>query len=346
MDFLKDTQSCLSKLEFSFAPGWQSVAASALLAAGGWFAITRAWTLIRVLLNLFILPGKSLRSFGPKGSWAVVTGASDGLGKEFALQIARAGYNIVLVSRTASKLTTLTDEITSKYPSVQTKMLAMDFARNEDPDYEKLKAILGDLDVAILVNNVGKSHSIPVPFALTPEDEMTDIVTINCLGTLRVTQLVVPGMIQRKRGLILTMGSFGGLLPTPLLATYSGSKAFLQQWSTALGSELQPYGITVELVQAYLITSAMSKIRRTSALIPNPRAFVKATLSKIGNNGGSPTYAYSSSPYWSHGLVAYLATCVASPMSKWLTNQNKGMHESIRKRALRKAERENAKKSS
>ncbi|KAL2834483.1 very-long-chain 3-oxoacyl-CoA reductase [Aspergillus cavernicola] len=343
MDFLKDLPCLLSQV--NFAPGWQSVAASVVLATGSWFIISRVWTFLRVLSNLFILPGKSLRSFGPKGSWAVITGASDGLGKEFALQIAHAGYNIVLVSRTASKLTTLTDEITSKYPSVQTKMLAMDFARNEDQDYEKLKALLGDLDVAILVNNVGKSHSIPVPFALTPEDEMADIITINCMGTLRVTQLVVPGMTQRKRGLILTMGSFGALLPTPLLATYSGSKAFLQQWSTALGSELQPHGITVELVQAYLITSAMSKIRRTSALIPNPRTFVKATLSKIGNNGGTPTYAYSSSPYWSHGLVAYLATCVANPMSKWLINQNKGMHESIRKRALRKAERENAKKS-
>ncbi|KAL4870028.1 very-long-chain 3-oxoacyl-CoA reductase [Aspergillus spectabilis] len=346
MECLKDISSKVSDWEFNLAPGWQSVAASVLLAAGGWFVFSRVWTFVRVLASLFILPGKSLRSFGAKGSWAVVTGASDGLGKEFALQIARAGYNIVLVSRTASKLTTLGDEITSKYPSVQTKILAMDFAGNEDQDYEKLKSLVGDLDVAILVNNVGKSHSIPVPFALTPEDEIADIITINCMGTLRVTQLVVPGMIQRKRGLILTMGSFGGLLPTPLLATYSGSKAFLQQWSTALGSELQPHGITVELVQAYLITSAMSKIRRTSALIPNPRAFVKATLSKIGNNGGSPTYAYSSSPYWSHGLVAYLATCVVSPMSKFITNQNKGMHESIRKRALRKAERENAKKSS
>ena len=275
----------------------------------------------------------------------MVTGASDGLGKEFALQLARADFNILLVSRTASKLDTLSNEITTKFPSVQTKTLAMDFARNDDSDYEKLKELVDGLDVSVLVNNVGKSHSIPTPFALTPEDEMTDIVTINCLGTLRATQLVVPGMMQRKRGLVLTMGSFGGLLPTPLLATYSGSKAFLQQWSTSLGSELEPYGITVELVQAYLITSAMSKIRRTSATIPDPRSFVKSVLTKIGRNGGSPTYAYSSSPYWSHGLMAWFLTCVTGTMGKIVVGQNKGMHESIRKRALRKAEREKGKKS-
>ncbi|KAF9893795.1 hypothetical protein FE257_009965 [Aspergillus nanangensis] len=352
MDFLSKHTSCLSKYvscpsqwQLNATPGWQAVGAWTLMAAGGLFIASRALVFVRVLLSLFVLPGKSLRSFGPKGSWAIVTGASDGLGKEFALQLARAGYNIVLVSRTASKLTTLGDEITSQYPSVQTKVLAMDFARNDDNDYESLKALVGGLDVAVLVNNVGKSHDIPVPFALTPEEEMADIVTINCMGTLRITQLVVPGMMQRKRGLVLTMGSFGGLLPTPLLATYSGSKAFLQHWSTALGSELAPYGITVELVQAYLITSAMSKIRRTSALIPNPRSFVKTVLTKIGRRGGSPTYAYSSSPYWSHGLMAWFLTCVTGTMGKFVAGQNRGMHESIRKRALRKAEREKGKKS-
>ncbi|GLA91293.1 hypothetical protein ABZX51_002457 [Aspergillus tubingensis] len=345
MEFLTKHLDCLSNFQLNLQPGWQTVGASALLAAGSLFVVSRALVFVRVLLSLFVLPGKPLRSFGPKGSWAVVTGASDGLGKEFALQLARADFNILLVSRTASKLDTLSNEITSKFPSVQTKTLAMDFARNDDSDYEKLKELVDGLDVSVLVNNVGKSHSIPTPFALTPEDEMTDIVTINCLGTLRATQLVVPGMMQRKRGLVLTMGSFGGLLPTPLLATYSGSKAFLQQWSTSLGSELEPYGITVELVQAYLITSAMSKIRRTSATIPDPRSFVKSVLTKIGRNGGSPTYAYSSSPYWSHGLMAWFLTCVTGTMGKIVVGQNKGMHESIRKRALRKAEREKGKKS-
>ncbi|CAG8942446.1 unnamed protein product [Penicillium salamii] len=301
----------------------------------------------RCLSALDVRAGGSqpLRSFGPPGSWAVVTGASDGLGKEFALQLAKAKFNIVLVSRTASKLETLSEDITKQFPQVETKTLAMDFSRNADADYEALNQLVNELDVSVLVNNVGLSHSIPVPFAQTPAAEMADIVTINCTGTLRVTQLVVPGMMQRRRGLVLTMGSFGGLLPTPFLATYSGSKAFLQHWSTSLGSELAPYGVDVELVQAYLITSAMSKIRRASATIPNPRTFVRSVLGKIGRSGGSPTYAYSSSPYWSHGIMAWFLTTVTGTMGKFVLGQNKSMHESIRKRALRKAEREAAKKS-
>ena len=271
-----------------------------------------------------------------------MTGASDGLGKEFALQLARAGFNILLVSRTTSKLAALAEEINNQ-GVVETKTLSINFAQNLDADYARLKEAVESLDVAILVNNVGKSHNIPTPFALTPEEELDDIITINCHATLRVTQLVVPRMIQRKRGLILTMGSFGGLLPSPLLATYSGSKAFLQQWSSALGAELSPFGITVELVQAYLIISAMSKVRKTSAAIPSPRAFVRSVLAKIGRHGGSPGYAYSSSPFWSHGLMAWFLTCVTGPMNSLVLSQNKAMHESIRKRALRKAERESKK---
>ncbi|KAL1969855.1 hypothetical protein VTN77DRAFT_7364 [Rasamsonia byssochlamydoides] len=334
---------CLSK-HLENLSGPQSLVVLGLGAVGGFVVLSQLWTFVRVLLSLFVLPGKSLRSFGPKGSWALITGASDGIGKEFALQLARAGYNLLLVSRTESKLTALVDEICAKNPSVQAKTLAMDFARNNDADYEKLKTLVDDLDISILVNNVGKSHNMPVPFVQTPEDEMTDIITINCMGTLRVTQLVTPGMIKRRRGLILTMGSFGGLVPTPLLATYSGSKAFLQYWSTALGAELEPYGIKVQLLQAHLITSAMSKIRKPSATVPTPRTFVKAALAKIGRHGGSPFYTYSSSPYWSHGLMAWFLTCVMGVMSKSVLGINKSMHESIRKRALRKAEREKGKK--
>lgn len=216
----------------------------------------------------------------------------------------------------------------------------MDFAKNDDGDYAKLKALVDGLDVGILVNNVGQSHSIPVPFILTPKEEVKDIITINCTSTLKVTQLIAPGMVQRKRGLILTMGSFGGLGPTPLLATYSGSKAFLQQWSTALGGELKGTGVEVEFVLSYLVTTAMSKIRKTSLFIPNPRNFVKAVLGKVGRSGGAQKIAYTSTPFWGHALMQWWIENTFGFGSEFVIGQNRQMHEQIRKRALRKAERE------
>ena len=219
----------------------------------------------------------------------------------------------------------------------------MDFSANLDSDYDKLAALVKDKDIAVLINNVGQSHSVPVPFVETPESEMNNIITINCTATLRVTKLVLPTLLARKRGLVLTMGSFGGLLPTPLLATYSGSKAFLQQWSNALASELEPSGITVHFIHSYLVTSAMSKIRRSSLFVPSEKPFVKSVLSKIGRRGGSIGYAYSGSPYWSHGLMMAGIISVLGVYSEWLAGINRNMHVDIRRRALAKAEREMAK---
>lgn len=223
---------------------------------------------------------------------------------------------------------------------MSTKTLAMDFAENQDSDYTRLQKLADGLDISILINNVGLSHSIPVPFVETPDQEMRDIIMINCMATLRVTKLITPGMISRKRGLILTMASFGGAFPTPLLATYSGSKAFLQQWSSALGSELEQYGVRVQCVQSHLVTTAMSKIRKTSLLVPNPKQFVRAVLGKIGRSGGAQNIAFTSTPYWSHGLMHWFLSSYVGERSEMLVKINRGMHVDIRNRALRKAARE------
>jgi len=220
----------------------------------------------------------------------------------------------------------------------------MDFGQDKQEDYNALKKVLAGVGpISILINNVGLSHSIPVPFAETPASEIDQIITINCLATLKVTQMVLPHMLPQRKGLILTMGSFGGLTPTPLLATYSGSKAFLQQWSTALASEVAAQGITVHFVHSYLVTSSMSKIRRSNWQVPSEKQFVKSVLSKIGRRGGSIGYTHSGSPFWSHALVASVIIGVFGTMNASLLEFNRKMHVSIRKRALAKEEREKAK---
>ena len=216
----------------------------------------------------------------------------------------------------------------------------MDFSQNFDKDYASLSSAVQGKKVAVMINNVGQSHGIPVPFNETPLSEMKNIININCLGTLRATQTVLPSMLPQKKGLVLTMGSFGGLTPTPLLATYSGSKAFLQQWSNALASELAPSGIEVFFVHSYLVTSSMSKIRRANWQVPTEKSFVRSALAKIGRRGGSIGYAHSGSPYWSHALVAALITGVLGPMNSILLGINRSMHIDIRRRALKKAERD------
>lgn len=288
-----------------------------------------------------LTPTAQLSKYGKPGTWAVITGASDGLGKEYAAQLAKKGFNLVLVSRTKSKLDAIANELETKYAAkkLQVKTVAMDFSQDNDADYKTLKAEISGLDVGILVNNVGQSHSIPVPFLETPKQELQDIVTINCLGTLKVTQAVAPILKQRKCGLILTMGSFAGWTPTAYLATYSGSKAFLQHWSNALAAELADDQVDVYLVLSHLVTTAMSKVRRPSLLVPPVRPFVTAALGKVGL-GSFQTAPGTYTPWWSHALLLWLVENVPGSMSPITIAVNKSMHVDIRKRALRKQERE------
>jgi len=308
---------------------------------------TSVLSFISIILDTLILPPVNFKKYGAKSDkWAVVTGASDGIGKEYSIQLAKKGFNIFLISRTQSKLEILANELESKY-KIKVKTLAIDFASDKPSNYELISQLTKNLPITILINNVGQSHSIPVPFLETEEDELRNIITINNTATLRTTQIIAPIIADTiksstkgsTRGLILTMGSFGGLLPTPYLATYSGSKAFLQQWSSALAGELSSSNIDVECVISYLVTSSMSKIRRASITIPNPQNFVKSVLGSVGRRGGAQERYGTSTPFWTHALMHFGIESTVGVYSKIANVLNLKMHKDIRARALRKAAR-------
>ncbi|CCO29320.1 hypothetical protein BN14_03329 [Rhizoctonia solani AG-1 IB] len=230
-----------------------SCLALTLSAVGAAVLVGFGLSFVQFVLQAFVLSGHSLKKYGAKnGAWAVVTGATDGIGREFASQLAKAGFNVLIASRTQEKLDTFASELQSKY-SVSTKTYAIDFSRRDTEAYAGLAAIFEGLDVGVLVNNVGKSHDIPADFHEIPLIDHEDIVEINVNATIKVTRLIVPGMITRRRGLILNLGSFAGAVPSPMLATYSGSKAFLSTWSRALAVELAPRGVDVQLVNTYFV---------------------------------------------------------------------------------------------
>lgn len=317
-----------------------------VLFAGVYKVTTFTLSFASIVYGSFLRPATDFSRYGAKkGKWAVVTGASDGLGKEYALQLAGRGLNVVLVSRTESKLEQLAQEIQTTH-GVSTKVVAFDAATDLPENYIKLEQAVAGLPVSVLINNVGQSHSIPVPFLETDVQELTNIITINNTATLKITQTVAPVIAKTVatdksvRGLVLTMGSFGGLLPTPYLAVYSGSKAFLQQWSAALAGELKPQGIDVELVLSYLVTSAMSKVRRTSWTIPSAKAFVKSALASVGTRIGAQERFATVTPYWSHALMHFFIESTVGVYSSFANKLNLGLHKSIRVRALKKAARQ------
>ncbi|KAI7866990.1 hypothetical protein BDF14DRAFT_1807297 [Spinellus fusiger] len=312
-------------------------ATSTLSAIGALYLGTKIFGILKMLLELHVLSGIPLTKFGAgNGAWAVITGASDGIGKEFAEQLAKKKFNIVLISRTASKLEAIAEELSQHY-GIKTKTYAMDFAKSDPKDFSNLEELLSDLRIGVLVNNVGTNHDIPTSFSEEDSEVINSIVEVNIKGAMRMSKIVLPQMRRERKGLILNLGSFAGLVATPYLSVYSAGKAFLCTWSQALGAEVAPEGIVVQNINTYFVVSSMSKIRRPTFFIPMPKPYVATVLSKIGLACGAST-PYTSTPYPSHGLMNWVIENVFDA-SFWL-KQNNNIQKDIRKRALRKRERE------
>jgi len=275
----------------------------------------------------------------------VVTGATDGIGLEFVRQLAKNGLNVLLVSRNAEKLSSIALDVEAANPEIKTKTFTLDFSRPTEEAWAALETMCSPLDISILVNNVGKSYDMPTPFAQTNLGEMNDIIKLNIVGTLRTTRTILPGMIQRhQKSLILNLGSISGMIPTPLLTTYAASKAFLVHFTESLEGELSGTKVDVKLLNTYYVVSAMSKIRKPSMFVPTPKSFVSSVLAHP-RSGGRGT-AGRNAPYWSHALLEFVVNNVVGANNKILVTYIKSMNESIRKRALKKLERETGKKSS
>lgn len=130
-------------------------------------------------------------------------------------------------------------------------------------------------------------------------------------------------MYHSRSGLILNLGSFAGLVPSPYLSVYSGGKAFLSTWTQALAKEVESQGVVVQNVNTYFVVSAMSKIRKPTFLIPLPKPYVASVLAKIGLPCGA-NVPYTSTAYPSHGIANWLISNTLS--TKFWINQNYGMY--------------------
>ncbi|KAJ3018680.1 UNVERIFIED_CONTAM: hypothetical protein HDU68_011023 [Siphonaria sp. JEL0065] len=273
-----------------------------------------------------------------KGTWAIVTGSSDGIGKEFARQLALShGLKVLLVARNQTKLNLVNAEIKAANSNATVKTHIIDFSSASDADYAKLRSVVAELDkdggVAALINNVATNHEIPVEFLDESTEAINAIVQVNILAQLKITRIVAPFLVANKKGLIVNVGSLSGLVPSGHLSVYSASKAFLRFWSDALAMELKPKKVHVEHLRAFFIVTGMSKIRKPTWTTPTPKAFVTAALRNLGKS-------IDSTPYPSHALLMWVIENFLGE-SFWINQSNK-MHIDIRKRALRKREREAA----
>ena len=172
--------------------------------------------------------------------WALITGASSGIGLEFAKIFAREKFNLILVARNESRLDELAAELRTQH-GIEVKVLARDLLSETAP--QEIFGALRDTPVSILVNNAGIGwHGA---FAETELRRSLDIMRLNMDALVRLTHLFVQPMLARRAGKILNVASTAAFQPGPNVNVYYASKAFVHSFSYALAEELENSGVTV-----------------------------------------------------------------------------------------------------
>ncbi|KAI3497640.1 hypothetical protein L1887_33092 [Cichorium endivia] len=267
------------------------------------------FTLFKWIFITFFRPPKNLKNYG---SWAIITGATDGIGKAFAFQLAQKGLHLILVSRNLSKLTQVSDEIISVHKNTKIKIFNVDFSgENVVAGVREMQKVIisENLDVGLLVNNVGVTYPAARFFHEVGEEVWMNLIKVNVIGTSLVTRAVIEGMVERKRGAIVNIGSGAAIVvPShPLFAIYAASKAYVDQISRSLYVEYKSLGIDVQCqVPLYVSTKMASQValvEKSSLFIPTADEYVKAAIRQIG-------YGSRCMPFWAHSLQWFFASLV------------------------------------
>src|SRR5947209_5336127 len=179
----------------------------------------------------------SLKSYG---EWALVTGASAGIGTAFARELAAQSVNVVLVARRADRLEALAAELREKH-GVKTRVVPEDLER--DGAAERLLEWVRDLEIGILVNNAGFSQV--GRFDRVPREKILGMIRVNCLAVAALTHAFLPAMQARRRGAVIIVASVAGYQPLGFAATYGATKAFDLMLGEALWAENRSTGVDV-----------------------------------------------------------------------------------------------------
>jgi short-subunit dehydrogenase len=195
----------------------------------------------------------------PATGWAVVTGASSGLGREFALALSERGYPVLAVARRRERLYALADEVAARGGRLEP--LSADLSTTAGA--EALIARAASLDIELLVNNAGGATY--GPFASTSVEGERELLRLNVEAIVTLTGRLLPALIARGHGGVINIASQMAFQPMPYFAAYAASKAFVLSFTEALAEELRGTGVRVTAVAPGFVRTEFTDVAGSQA---------------------------------------------------------------------------------
>ncbi|CAD5116845.1 DgyrCDS5689 [Dimorphilus gyrociliatus] len=226
-------------------------------------------------------------NFKACGEWAVVTGATDGIGKAYACQLAERGMKICLISRNPKKLARVAKELESQY-NVETKTIAADCCKTDI--YETIDDELKEIDIGVLVNNVGIGLGRNYVHNITDRNDIKNIIICNMLPLTMLSHSVLPSMIKKRNGIIINVGSISGTFVQPFKVIYGATKAYTDLFSRSLQEEVREFGIIVQSVLPSYVSTKLVGHMSVNFSVPLPEKYVRSALNTVGVE--SRTFGY------------------------------------------------------
>jgi len=216
--------------------------------------------------------------FEKYGPWALVTGASSGIGAEFCRQLCDRGINIIMVARRKNKMEELAASLVEKY-TVEVKVIESDLSKVDF--FGEIDSEISSIDIGLLINNAG--FGVKGAFLTNSLERELELLNVNCRAPLELTYILGKKMVARKKGGIIFLSSVLGYTASPYFANYAASKAFNLFMGGALWSELKASGIDVSVLSPGSTKTEFDKVSEHEGFATmEAETVVKVGLRNIG----------------------------------------------------------------
>ncbi|XP_038053152.1 inactive hydroxysteroid dehydrogenase-like protein 1 [Patiria miniata] len=307
-----------------------------LTIAGAYFVLQKALkTLLQVEEVVRIhfwprLPGRNRDLVGEFGKWAVVTGSTDGIGKAYAQALASHGVNIILISRSADKLKKVAKDLETNF-NIKTKTIQADFSQGGEI-YDDIERQMQGLQIGILVNNVG-AMDIPQYFLNMKSERLWQLININIGAATLMTKILMPQMVERKRGAVVNISAAASIHPNPQLAVYHACKTYLDYFTRALQYEYKTKGIFIQSLMPSYVATKMTDFKdgphQSSLMIPSAYLYAKHAVSTLGRST-------QTTGYWPHTFLMWFSSQLPESMWMWSVSI---INSALRRQAMAKRRR-------